>query len=69
MGGSSSPLLADLFLAHCEFTYMKRIIADKKFGLAKLLSRTSRYIDRVAPDKGFGGFNRSDPVITCYNML
>ena len=45
MGGNCSPLLADLFLAHCEFVFMKSLITDKKFGLARLLSRTSRYID------------------------
>ena len=45
MGGNCSPLLADLFLAHCEFLYMGKIIKDKKYGLAKLLSNTSRYID------------------------
>ena len=48
MGGNSSPLLADLFLLNCEFSYMKQIVKDKKFGLAKLLSNTSRYIDDVS---------------------
>ena len=45
MGGACSPLLADLFLAHCEFIFMTSLIKDKKFGLARLLSNTSRYID------------------------
>ena len=45
MGGNCSPLLADLFLLHCEFQFMKSAMSDKKFHLAKLLSRTSRYID------------------------
>ena len=45
MGGNCSPLLADLFLCHCEFVYMTNLIKNKKFGLAKLLSNTSRYID------------------------
>ena len=45
MGGNCSPLLADLFLAHCEFVFMKNLLKEKKFGLAKLLSNTSRYID------------------------
>ena len=45
MGGNCSPLLADLFLAHCEFLYMSNLIKNKKFGLARLLSNTSRYID------------------------
>ena len=45
MGGNCSPLLADLFLAHCEFLYMSSLLKNKKFGLARLLSNTSRYID------------------------
>ena len=45
MGGNCSPLIADLFLAHCEFVYMSSLLKDKKFGLARLLSNTSRYID------------------------
>ena len=45
MAGNSSPLLADLFLMHCEFVFMKRLLADKKCGLARLLSSTTRYID------------------------
>ena len=45
MGGNCSPLLADLFLAHCEFVFMSELLKDKKFGLARLLSNTSRYID------------------------
>ena len=47
MGGNCSPLLADLFLSHCEFVYMNKLIKDKKFGLAKLLSFNSRYIDDI----------------------
>ena len=45
MGGNCSPLLADLFLAHCEFLFMSKLVKENKFGLAKLLSNTSRYID------------------------
>ena len=45
MGGNSSPLLADLFLSHCEFLFMSSLVKNKKFGLVKLLSNTSRYID------------------------
>ena len=48
MGGCCSPLLADLFLAHCEFKFMTSLLKDKKFGLARLLSSTSRYIDELA---------------------
>ena len=47
MGGNCSPLLADLFLLNCEFSYMKQLVKDKKFGLAKLLTCTSRYIDDI----------------------
>lgn len=47
MGGNCSPLLADLFLLNCEFSYMKQLVKEKKFGLAKLLSNTSRYIDDI----------------------
>ena len=45
MGGNCSPLLADLFLCHCEYLYMSTLVKSKKFGLARLLSHTSRYID------------------------
>ena len=47
MGGNCSPLLADLFLLNCEFCFMKELVKEKKFGLAKLLSHTSRYIDDI----------------------
>ena len=45
MGGNCSPLLADLFLLHCEYMYMTTLLKHKKFNLARLLSNTSRYID------------------------
>ena len=45
MGGNCSPLLADLFLLHCEYSFMITLLKNKQFGLAKLLSNTSRYID------------------------
>ena len=45
MGGNCSPLLADLFLCHCEYIYMSTLVKNKKFGLARLLSHTCRYID------------------------
>lgn len=47
MGGNCSPLLADLFLSYCEFDYMTNLLRSKKYGLAKLLSNTSRYIDDI----------------------
>ena len=45
MGGNCSPLLADIFLSHCEYVYMSNLVKNKKFGLARLLSHTCRYID------------------------
>ena len=45
MGGNCSPLLADQFLLHCECVFMKNLVANEKFCLAKLLSFTTRYID------------------------
>ena len=45
MGGNCSPLLADLFLLHCEYVFMTNLMKNKKLGLAKILSNTSRYID------------------------
>ena len=60
MGGNSSPLLADLFLTHCEFVFMKNLISDKKFGLAALLSRTSRYID----DLGIVNYKHFDSLLS-----
>jgi len=47
MGGNSSPLLADLFLLHCEYVFMQNLIKTKKYHLARLLSPTSRYIDDI----------------------
>ena len=47
MGGNSSPLLADLFLAHCEYKYMKDLMKSKTFNLARMLSNNTRYIDDV----------------------
>ena len=48
MGGNCSPLLADLFLCFCEYTFMSNLLKEKKFGLAKKLSNISRYIDDIA---------------------
>ena len=47
MGGNCSPMLADLFLCHCEFVFMKSLVSNKKFGLARLMSCTTRYIDDI----------------------
>ena len=45
MGGNCSPLLADLFLLHCEYVFMTNLMNNKMLGLARILSNTSRYID------------------------
>ena len=47
MGGNCCSLMADLTLAYKEFTYMKQLLKIKKFGLAKLLSNNSRYVDDI----------------------
>ena len=47
MGGNCSSLIADLYLCYKEFQYMKRLLADKKFGLARHFSNSSRYVDDV----------------------
>ena len=47
MDGNCSPLLADLFLDYSEFLFMTNLLKNKKFGFAKLLSNTSRYIDNL----------------------
>lgn len=45
MGGSCSSPIADLFLSYKEFNFMKRLLKEKKFNLARLLSNNSRYVD------------------------
>ena len=45
MGGSCSSPTADLFLSCKEFNFMKRLLKEKKFNLARLLSNNSRYVD------------------------
>ena len=82
MGGNCSPLLADLFLCFCEFTFMNDLLKQKKFGLAKKLSNISRYIDDIAvvDYKWFERWlsiiypeslvaNRSGELDTCVNYL
>ena len=49
MGGNSSSQFADLSLGKCEFNYMTRLIKEKKFSLAKLLSKNCRYVDDSTP--------------------
>ena len=60
MGGACSPLLADLFLAHCEFIFMTSLI-DNKFGLARLLWNTSRY--RPIDDLMLINYNHFDTLV------
>ena len=45
MGGSCSSPTADLFLSFKELNFMKRLLKEKKFNLARLLSNNSRYVD------------------------
>ena len=45
MGGNSSSLIADLSVGWDEYKFMTKLIAEKKFGLCKLLSNNTRYID------------------------
>ena len=55
MGGGCSSPTADLYLSSKEFKYMRTLLRDKKFALAKLLSNNSRYIDdiNIVNYKGF----------------
>ena len=45
MGGNSSSLIADLPVGLDEYNFMTKLIAEKKFGLCKLLSNNTRCID------------------------
>ena len=45
MGGNSSSLIADLALGWDEYKFMTKLVAEKKFGLCKLLSNNTRYIN------------------------
>ena len=47
MGGNCSSPMADLTLSYKEFIYMQNLLRDNKWGLAKLLSNNSRYVDDV----------------------
>ena len=47
MGGNCCSPMADLTLAYKEFLYMKQLLRNKKFGLARLLSNNSRYVDDI----------------------
>ena len=39
--------MADLTLAYREFMFMKQLLRNKKIGLARLLSHSSRYVDDI----------------------
>ncbi len=45
MGGNSSSPIADLTLAKREFNFMLNLLKAKRFSLAKILSKTCRYVD------------------------
>jgi len=45
MGGNSSSPIADLTISKREFNYMKKLLSEKKFNLAKRLSNNCRYVD------------------------
>ena len=47
IGGSCSSTIADLTLCYKEFAFMKGLLREKKWGLAKLLLDNSRYVDVV----------------------
>ena len=47
MGGNCSSPMADLTLGFREYSYMKQLLKNKKFNLAKLLSNNSRYVDDI----------------------
>ena len=47
MGGSCSSLIADLSLNFKEFSFMKNLVKERKLGLARLLSSSSRYVDDI----------------------
>jgi hypothetical protein len=48
MGGNSSSPIADLTVGKKEYNYMKKLLKEKKLGLAKLLSSNKRYVDDLA---------------------
>ena len=47
MGGGCSSPIADLYLCCKEFMFMKALLKNKKFSLAKLLSNNCRYVDDI----------------------
>ena len=47
MGGKCSPRLADIFLIFCEFSFVQKLMKEKKLGFAKILSHTCHCIDDI----------------------
>ena len=45
--GIADPRRADIFLIFCEFSFMQKLMKEKKLGLAKILSHTCRDIDDI----------------------
>ena len=45
MGGNSSSPIAELTVGKKEFNYIKKLMQEKKFNLAKILSNNCRYVD------------------------
>ena len=65
MGGNCSSQIADQFLCFREFLYMKSLIKQKKFSLARLLSDNSRYVD----DLGILNYRNFDHLIADIYIL
>ena len=64
MGGNTSPLIADLFLANLEFKYMDKLVSSKSpenLRMAKTFSNNSRYID----DIGVCNMNNNNEFMIC----
>ena len=47
MGGSASPLIADLYLSWLEYQYLSKLVRNKDFNLLHKLKYNSRYIDDI----------------------
>ena len=45
MGGNSSSPIAELTVGKKEYNYIKKLMQEKKFNLAKILSNNCRYVD------------------------
>ena len=68
MGGNSSPLIADLFLANLEFRYMDKLVSSKSpenLRMAKKLSNNSRNIDDIGICNMNNNNDCSDRILTC----